>query len=488
MKHSLQSRLLLAFTLVILLTISAVFLMMWQATTGRIQRFGDRIERMVSGRIQFTVTDYYLIHGRWDGIQPLIEQLGEQLKYRIILTDIDGKIIADSTKEASNTQLNLDKFVSRPVTLPRESHGSVPPESQLRMPPQSSVLTPPGSPALMPPESPPPSKSESSIIGYLFLMPLTQSEISFAALQIMYNEIGGYFIGGALLAVIVAIIITLFLSRRILAPVKALTAAAQLLGKGDFSQRVQIRDKSEIGELASTFNSMAGNLERDEQIRRDMVADVAHELRSPLTNVRGYLEAIQDGVTKPDEKTIGSIYDETMLLSRLVDDLQELSLAESGELKLYCQDEEMPELIRQAVSAVQAKAVDKGISLSMALPYNLPLVYIDFLRIKQVLLNLLENAIVHTPSGGMIKVGAQEKGDMVEISVTDSGEGIPAGELPNIFERFHRVDKSRSRATGGSGLGLTIAKYFVEAHSSKIEVQSEPGKGSRFFFTVPVSK
>ena len=488
MKHSLQSRLLLAFTLVILLTISAVFLMMWQATTGRIQRFGDRIERMVSGRIQFTVTDYYRIHGRWDGIQPLIEQLGEQLKYRIILTDIDGKIIADSTKEASNTQLNLDKFVSRPVTLPRESHGSVPPESQLRMPPQSSVLTPPGSPALMPPESPPPSQSESSIIGYLFLMPLTQSEISFAALQIMYNEIGGYFIVGALLAVIVAIIITLFLSRRILAPVKALSAAAQLLGKGDFSQRVQIRDKSEIGELASTFNSMAGNLERDEQLRRDMVADVAHELRSPLTNVRGYLEAIQDGVTKPDEKTIGSIYDETMLLSRLVDDLQELSLAESGELKLYCQDEEMPELIQQAVSAVHAKAVDKGISLSMALPDNLPLVYIDFLRIKQVLLNLLENAIVHTPSAGMIKVGAQEKGDMVEISVTDTGEGIPAGELPNIFERFHRVDKSRSRATGGSGLGLTIAKYFVEAHSGKIEVQSEPGKGSRFAFTVPVSK
>jgi len=464
MKHSLQSRLLLAFTLVILLTISAVFLMMWQATTGRIQRFGDRIERMVSGRIQFTVTDYYRIHGRWDGIQPLIEQLGEQLKYRIILTDIDGKIIADSTKDASDAQLNLDKFVSRPVTLSRESPGSVPPES------------------------PPPSQSESSIIGNLFLMPLTQSEISFAALQIMYNEIGGYFIVGALLAVIVAIIITLFLSRRILAPVKALTAAAQLLGKGDFSQRVQIRDKSEIGELASTFNSMAGNLERDEQLRRDMVADVAHELRSPLTNVRGYLEAIQDGVTKPDGKTIGSIYDETMLLSRLVDDLQELSLAESGELKLYCQDEEMPELIRQAVSAVQAKAVDKGISLSMALPDNLPLVYIDFLRIKQVLLNLLENAIVHTPSGGMIKVGAQEKGDMVEISVTDSGEGIPDGELPNIFERFHRVDKSRSRATGGSGLGLTIAKYFVEAHQGKIEVQSEPGKGSRFAFSVPVSK
>ncbi|MCX6006218.1 MAG: HAMP domain-containing sensor histidine kinase [Chloroflexi bacterium] len=191
---------------------------------------------------------------------------------------------------------------------------------------------------------------------------------------------------------------------------------------------------------------------------------------------------------RPDEKTIGSIYDETMLLSRLIDDLQELSLAEAGELKLYCEIEEAPDLINQAMSAVQAKAAGKGLSLNRDVPAGLPEVYVDFLRIKQVLLNLMENAIAHTPKGGAITVAAIENGDMIEMSVTDTGEGIPADELQNIFERFHRVDKSRTRATGGTGLGLTIARSFVEAHGGKITAQSETGKGSRFSFTIPVSK
>jgi signal transduction histidine kinase len=319
-------------------------------------------------------------------------------------------------------------------------------------------------------------------------MPLSQNEIGLTALQLLYNEIGRYFIIGALLAVIVALGVTFFISRNILFPVRALTVAAQKWGKGDLSQRVTITDKSEIGDMAATFNSMAANLERDIQLRRDMIADVAHELRSPLTNIRGYLEAIRDSIMKPDQKTIGSVYDETMLLSRLIDDLQELSLAEAGELKLYRETEEAPDLINQAISAVQAKALSKGLSLDKVIPSSLPEVDVDFMRIKQVLLNLLENAIAHTPKGGAITVAAIEKGDMIEISVTDTGEGIPADELLNIFERFHRVDKSRTRATGGTGLGLTIARSFVEAHGGKITAQSECGKGSHFSFTIPILK
>jgi signal transduction histidine kinase len=318
-------------------------------------------------------------------------------------------------------------------------------------------------------------------------MPLSQNE-GLTALQLLYKEVGRYFIIGGLLAVIVALGLTFIMSRHALLPIRALTVAAQKWGKGDLSQRVKITEKSEIGEMATTFNSMAANLERDIQLRRDMIADVAHELRSPLTNIRGFLEAIRDSVMHPDEKTIGSIYDETMLLSRLIDDLQELSLAEAGELKLYCEIEEAPDLINQAMSAVQAKAAGKGLSLDRDVPAGLPEVYVDFLRIKQVLLNLLENAIAHTPPGGAITVAAIEKGDMIEMSVTDTGEGIPADELQNIFERFHRVDKSRTRSTGGTGLGLTIAKSFVEAHGGKITVQSETGKGSHFSFTIPLVK
>jgi signal transduction histidine kinase len=191
---------------------------------------------------------------------------------------------------------------------------------------------------------------------------------------------------------------------------------------------------------------------------------------------------------QPDKATISSIYDETVLLSRLINDLQELSLAEAGELKLYCQPEDVADLVRQSITAIQAKASEKGLEVSCDIPADLPHVNIDFLRIKQVLLNLLENALVHTPAGGRISITANLIPGYIEVSVSDSGEGIPDDEINNIFERFHRVDKSRSRSTGGSGLGLTISRYIVEEHKGTIRARSEPGKGSRFSFTLPVAK
>lgn len=498
MRHSLQFRLMLAFTLVILLTIGVAFLGIWQTTATQIHRFGDRVERMVGGRIQFTVAEYYGSHGSWDGVQQLVSQLGEQFKYRVVLVNAEDKIIADSAgDEAVKTavaQPDFDKFIRRPIALQSIAPGVIGARVRPLPPIVPSRWPPPGSlpPGLIAPDSPAPEPQEplaagTSIIGYVLLQPLSQSEVSLAALQLLYGEIGRYFVMGAALAVIAAVVITLILSRRILSPVRALTNAAHQLGRGDLSQRVDIKDKSEIGELAVTFNSMAGNLERDQQLRREMVADVAHELRSPLTNIRGYLEAIRDRIMSPDEKTVGSIYDETMLLARLIDDLQELTLAEAGELKLYRENEDVPELVRQAVSAEQAKAIEKGLIINVDLPAGMPSVNVDFLRIKQVLLNLLENAIAHTPPGSSVTVAAKEAAGMVEISVTDTGEGIPAAELQKIFERFHRVDKSRSRATGGSGLGLTIARSFVEAHGGTISVQSAPGEGSAFTFTLPVS-
>ncbi len=491
MRYSLQFRLLVAFTLVILLTIGTVFFMMWQAATGQIQQFGERVERMVGNRIQFVVTDYYLAHGNWEGVKPLVLQIGEQFRHRVILADADGKIIADSTAETPDIQLNLESFSSRTLTPSHERRDSLSPEPGGTPPVEPAPLISfgPNTTAPTKPVEPAPAISgEVPTIGFLFILPLTQSETGLEALQIMYRQLGNYFLIGACLAVVVAFLVTLFLSRRILSPVKELRRAAQRLGKGDFSQRVDIKDKSEIGELASTFNSMAGNLQRDEQLRKHMVSDIAHELRSPLTNVRGYLEAIKDGLMKPDTTTISSIYDETILLSRLVNDLQELSLAEAGELKLYCQPEEVADLILQSINAVQAKAAEKGLQLSSDVPPNLPQVNIDFLRIRQVLLNLLENALAHTAAGGTINVSAGLSSDCVEVSVSDTGEGIPSEEVNTIFERFHRVDKSRSRSTGGSGLGLTIARYIIEEHQGKIWASSELGKGSRFSFTLPVAK
>ncbi|MFC1904620.1 sensor histidine kinase [Chloroflexota bacterium] len=447
MIHSLHFRLLAAFALVIIVTIGSGFFFTYHNTRSEIGRFGERMEQMRATRVEVELSRYYHHQGDWKDIQPFVTQWGNLYGRRIILTDTDGVVIADSKAELLGEPYAAD--------VPGE--------------PMSPMMG-------------------SGTIGVLYIYPGTSTEVDAASLHIVYRTIGRFFLWGGLLAVAIALLLTFALSRRILAPVKALTYAARRLGKGDFSQRVHTRDKGEVGELANSFNSMADDLEHTEQLRRNMVADVAHELRTPLSNLSGYLEAIRDGVIKPDADTIRSLDEEATLLSQLVDDLQELSLAEAGELKLERQTEDIIKLIKQNVAAVQAQATAKGLSISADLPEKLPAVDIDPRRISQVMRSLLDNAIVHTERGNSITMTATPQDTWVQVSVSDTGEGISAEDLPNIFERFYRVDKARSRATGGSGLGLTIAKRLVEAHGGKIEVQSELGKGSRFSFTIPIAE
>jgi signal transduction histidine kinase len=445
--HSLNFRLLAAFAFVIIVIISSAFFFAHRTTRIEINRFVDRTETMQARRVEAELSAYYLHQRDWEGIQPFIVQWGNIYGRRIILTDTSGTVVADSQDELLGMSYSAD------------------------------------TPGL--PMSPP---WETQTIGILHIDPIESSEINRASLQITYNTTGRFFIWGGLLAVAIALLLTFILSRRILAPVKALTHAARKLGKGDFSQRVNFKDKGEVGELAKSFNSMANDLEHMEQLRRNMVADVAHELRTPLSNLSGYLEAIRDGVVKPDSDIIRSLDEEASTLSRLVDDLQELSLADAGELKLVYRKEDVSSTIREAVAATQTKAATKGITITADLPARLPLVSIDAHRIKQGLNNLLENAIAHTSPEGTITVAAWEQDNEINISVADTGEGIKAEDLPNIFERFYRVDKSRTRATGGSGLGLTITKRLVEAHGGRINVESQLGKGTRFTFTLPYTK
>jgi len=444
--RSLQFRLLLAFTLVIVITIGSVFFLVYQTTRAEINRFAERLELMQAHRIGLELTKYYYQRRGWEGIQPFLEQWGNLYEQRIILTDTTGRVIADSQGELLSELYESDV-------------------------PGIAVSTP----------------WEANDLGTLYVSPVTTPDVSMPSFRIVYLAIGRFLLWGGLIAVAVALLLAFFLSRRILSPVKALTIAAKQLGQGDLTQRVQSKDKGEVGELAQAFNTMADNLQRDEQLQQNMIADVTHELRTPLSNLKGYLEAVLDGVIEPDADTIRSLNEEASLLSRLVDDLQELSLAESGELKLDCRTRDIAELINQTVTAMQNQATAKGISLSVDLPDKLPVVNIDSHRINEVLRNLLENAIVHTARGGNVTVTAKQQAKWVEVSVNDNGKGIPAADLPNIFERFYRVDKSRTRTTGGSGLGLTIARRLVEAHGGKIEARSESGKGSRFSFTIPVA-
>jgi signal transduction histidine kinase len=257
--------------------------------------------------------------------------------------------------------------------------------------------------------------------------------------------------------------------------------------QGDLSQRVKIRTKDEIGKLAHAFNTMADSLAHSEELRRNMVSDVAHELRTPLTNIRGYLEGLKDHVVEPTQEIIASLYEESLILSRLVVDLQELSLAEAGQLYLLRKPLVLEEIISKAVASLQLQATSKQLLLFVDLPPILPRVMADAERVGQVLRNLLSNAITHTPPGGEITVRARANYDEALISVQDTGAGIEEEHLPNVFERFYRTDASRSRATGGSGLGLAIVKQMVEAHHGHIEVESTPGRGSCFTFTLPVA-
>ena len=442
MKNSLLFRLLLSFVIVILVTIGTVYLFVRFRVSGEITELERIRDRIRVARVQMVLTRYYFTVGGWDGVQPLLQDLGELDSERVILTDINGTVIADSENKLQGQSYQADS-AGIPVNLP-------------------------GSPV---------------VLGIFWTTPTGNDVASTRGLAIAINS---FLLWGALLAVALAFVITFFFSRRITAPVRALTKAARQLGQGDLSQRVKYTGKDELGELTNTFNSMAGELERTEQLRRLMVADSAHELRTPVSNIRGYLEAIRDGVVKPDAGTLDILYEETMHLSSLVSDLQDLTLADAGELKLNFLPDGITDVINHVVSTY-AHVKAKGISIVTEMPDNLPLLNIDRQRISQVLRNLLDNAVKHTGAGGTIKVIAQLTDRAVSITVSDTGEGIPAAELPNIFERFYRVDRSRNRATGGSGLGLTIAKRLVEAHGGTIEVQSELGKGSRFTFNIPVS-
>ena len=232
---------------------------------------------------------------------------------------------------------------------------------------------------------------------------------------------------------------------------------------------------------------MADALEDSERQRRAMVSDVAHELRTPLANIQGHIEAMQDGLLQPDAENLGTVHQQTLHLNRLVNDLALLASAESRELSLTMEPTSIHEIVEEVIESFRPRADAASVDLSGATLADLPPVPLDQLRIRQVLSNLIDNAIRHTPAGGSVAVSAEPRDhDVVRVVVADTGPGIPPADLPHIFDRLYRVDPSRDRATGGSGLGLTIARQLVEAHRGTIWAESTEGQGSRFGFDLPV--
>jgi two-component system sensor histidine kinase BaeS len=268
--------------------------------------------------------------------------------------------------------------------------------------------------------------------------------------------------------------------------VRELTAATRAMTKGNLEQEVPIRSRDELGELAASFNQMSADLARANELRRQMTADVAHDLRTPLSVITGYTEALRDGVLQPTSAMFQTIHQEAEHLSLLVEDLRTLSLADAGELKLICQLVHPRELLERMAAAHSPRARQLGIALQVAVEVDMPPVNVDPERMAQVLGNLVSNALRHTPAGGRITLTATLQGNSVLMTVQDTGEGIPPEELPRIFERFYRGDEARQVHGGESGLGLTIAKSIIELHGGTIAVESTPGEGTTFTIALPV--
>jgi signal transduction histidine kinase len=292
----------------------------------------------------------------------------------------------------------------------------------------------------------------------------------------------------AVAAIVAALIVSVFTARRITGPLQAMTDASQRIASGDYHQRVHMPGEDELGVLAYSFNQMAETLEQVEQTRVELIGNVAHELRTPLSSIRSTMEGLVDGVLPAEMATFLSVQHEVTRLQRLVQDLEELSRAEAGQILLDLRPGDIGPLIRTAADRLRTQYDDKGVRLEVDIPPSLPAVRMDRARITQVFINLLGNALQYTPVGGSVTVNARSEVREVVVSVHDTGLGISVEHLPHLFERFYRVDRSRSRAGGGSGIGLTISKYLVEAHGGRIWAGSPGvGQGSTFTFTLPLA-
>ncbi|MEV4051927.1 ATP-binding protein [Amycolatopsis sp. NPDC049688] len=285
---------------------------------------------------------------------------------------------------------------------------------------------------------------------------------------------------------LVAAVATVAAGRPLVRPIRTLTTAARRMTDGDRAARVPVRGHDEVSRLAAAFNSMADAIANTERQRRALVSDVAHELRTPLANVRSHLEAVQDGVLPLDPALVGSLLEEQELLEHLVADLHDLALADAGMLRVHPEDRQAADLAEQAVAAHRARAGSAGVDLRVEAAEHL-VVHADPTRLRQALGNLVSNAIRHTPAGGAVVVSVRGRADTVEFTVADTGSGIAPEHLPHIFDRFYRADSSRSRTTGGSGLGLAIARHLVEAHGGSLTVTTIPGDGSSFTIRLPTA-
>jgi signal transduction histidine kinase len=462
--RSLRARLLLTVGAVVLAALTAVAFISSRATRRAFLRLEDvrATHRHDAGPPATSLEEHYRRGGNWEGIPPVVNALAKERQEELVLLDADDKIIAVSPGLAA---ARIQPDPAGGLRIERATGRS-----------REVVLA--KVPAV------PVHDASGRTVGRLYPVGLLGAARSKEQREFL-GSVDRWIFGGLAAAGVLALLATAGLSRRILKPVEELTSAARRMERGDLAAQVDVRTRDEIGELGRAFNSMAQARARAEELRRRMVGDIAHELRTPLTNLKAQLEAIEDGLLEPDAATQASLREETELLQRLVDDLQDLALAEAGQLKLELAAVSVEEAARVSIAALKSASDSAGVRLESEVPMDLPPALADWKRVGQILRNLLSNAMTHSPRGGTVRVGAVENGSLIQVSVRDQGPGIAPDHLPRIFDRFYRADASRSRSTGGAGLGLAIVRQLARAQGGDVRVESEPGKGASFFFTLP---
>lgn len=293
-----------------------------------------------------------------------------------------------------------------------------------------------------------------------------------------------YLLWASLAALLLAFVLSFLLTRRVLRPLAEMTEVTRAVAGGDFTARTALTSGDEVGEFGAALNRMADSLGQLEQLRKSMVADVAHELRTPLTNLRGYLEGLSDGVLPPDKTTLAILQDEVMHLVHLVDNLQQLAKADAARAYLQRQSLDLPELVEQVLTFIRPEFAARQLHVTTRFAAAALTVTADRDKLLQALRNLLDNACKYTPEGGEVAIESRRDGEGVTVTIRNSGPGIAAIDLPFIFERFYRGDRSRSRAAGGAGIGLAIVKELIEAHGGQVGADSRPGATS-VWFTLP---
>jgi signal transduction histidine kinase len=385
---------------------------------------------------------HYRAHGGWAGVGPLLTRIARSedsdaflfdARRRLVASTVNGRAALEEDGTLIYDAPPLKKKVRGPQVVIRDAAGKT--------------------------------------AGFLFLLP--RHDEAPPTTRRMDRIFLWTFLGAALFGILMAIGI----ARWTTVPIERLTAATRRMEAGDLAVRVEPAGGAELEELARGFNAMAAAVARTEELRRRMVTDVAHELRAPLTNIRCELESMQDGLTEPTPERIESLHQETMHLSTLVDDLQDLALADAGRLVIDARPVAIAALVRRVVGTRDIEVEGDDNVLVMA----------DARRAVQILTNLIDNAVTHSQQPGSVRIAWERSGNEVIIKVMDKGVGIPAEELPRVFERFYRVDPSRSRDTGGAGLGLAIVRQLVAAHGGRVWAESAPGAGSTFTFTLPAS-